>query len=232
MGEGAFSSFCPRNDLPFEHLSLRLPLEYNGFTPELRKRFRGRLLYNIAYTLGKVTDTTPDATAVVPNSDDAKFPSNPFDFNADDAPGNNDQRHRLVFSGLWDLNYWKDSTGLKKGILGGWSVSWIAAWQTGQPYSKIVTKRHRARQPQRPAPARHLHRRPAGRQAHPPDPRHRPRPHRRSLQPLRPRQHQRQRSAFYTYDVARNLLVPQANFGQDIGAADNRIVQLAAKITF
>src|SRR4029079_241754 len=114
--------------------------EYNGFTLELRKRFRGRLLYNVAYTLGKVTDTVPDATAVVPNSaDDAKFPSNPFDFSADDAPGNNDQRHRLVFSGLWDLNYWKDSTGLKKGLLGGWSVSWIAAWQSGQPYSKIVT---------------------------------------------------------------------------------------------
>jgi len=28
------------------------------------------------------------------------------------------------------------------------------------------------------------------------------------------------------------VLVPQTNFGQDVGAADNRIVQLAAKITF
>jgi len=41
-----------------------------------------------------------------------------------------------------------------------------------------------------------------------------------------------QRNVFYNYDVANNLLIPQSNFGQDIGAADNRIVQLAVKVTF
>src|SRR5262249_56182974 len=40
------------------------------------------------------------------------------------------------------------------------------------------------------------------------------------------------RTALYTYDVANHILIPQANFGQAIGAADNRIIQLAAKITF
>jgi outer membrane receptor protein involved in Fe transport len=217
--------------------------EYNGFTLELRKRFQGRLLYNVAYTLGKVTDTVPDATAVVPNSaDDAKFPSNPFDFSADDAPGNNDQRHRLVFSGLWDLNYWQDSTGLKRALLGGWSLSWIAAWQSGQPYSKIVTN--------------DLNRDGNTRNDIVPGSRNSQRLPNTYTVDLRVAKHiplvrgldldliaeafnlfdrdniNAQRTAFYTYDVARNLLVPQANFGQDIGAADNRIIQLAAKITF
>jgi hypothetical protein len=41
-----------------------------------------------------------------------------------------------------------------------------------------------------------------------------------------------QRTVFYNYDVAANLLIPQANFGQDIGALENRIVQLAVKLTF
>ena len=39
-----------------------------------------------------------------------------------------------------------------------------------------------------------------------------------------------QRTVFYNFDGTN--LIPQTNFGQDIGAADNRIVQLAAKITF
>ena len=68
---------------------------YNGITVELRKRFGGKLQASLAYTLGKVEDTVPDATAVVPGGgDDAKFASNPRDFEADRAPGENDQRHR------------------------------------------------------------------------------------------------------------------------------------------
>jgi outer membrane receptor protein involved in Fe transport len=113
---------------------------YNGLTVELRKRFRSRLQASLAYTLGKVTDTKPDQTAVVPGSfDDAKFASNPADFEADRAAGDNDQRHRLVLSGYWDLGYLKESGGLAKAILNGWSLSWIITAQSGQPYSQAVT---------------------------------------------------------------------------------------------
>jgi len=113
---------------------------YNGFTVEVKKRFRGKLQASLAYTLGKVTDTKPDQTAVVPGSfDDAKFASNPADFEADRAAGDNDQRHRLVFSGFWDLAYFGESGGAARALLGGWSFSWIATAQSGQPYAEAVT---------------------------------------------------------------------------------------------
>src|SRR6185295_19414892 len=82
---------------------------YNGLSLELRKRFGGKLQASLAYTLGKVEDTKPDATAVVPGnaSDDAKHASNPADFEADRAAGDSDVRHRVVFSGYWDLSYWR-----------------------------------------------------------------------------------------------------------------------------
>ena len=217
--------------------------EYNGFTLELRKRSRGRFQGSLAYTLGKVEDTVPDATAVVPNSgDDAKFASNPFDFEADRAPGANDQRHRLVLSGLWDLSYWKDRQGLSKALLDGWSLSWIAVAQTGQPYSRVVTNdlnrdtntrndivpgsRNSERLPDTyTIDARLAKRIPLTGGS--------------SLELIAEAFNLLdrdniigQRTAFYNYDVARNLLIPQSNFGQDILAADNRIVQLAAKITF
>jgi outer membrane receptor protein involved in Fe transport len=113
---------------------------YDGATLELRKRFGGMLQASFAYTLGKATDTKPDATAVVPGNagDDAKHVSNPADFTADRAASDSDVRHRAVLSGYWTLGYWKDSGGVGKAILDGWSLSWIAALQTGQPYSERV----------------------------------------------------------------------------------------------
>ncbi len=215
--------------------------EYNGLTFELRKRFDGRWLYNVAYTLGKVEDTVPDATAVVPNgSDDAKFPSNPFDFDADRAPGNNDQRHRLVVSGLWDLDYLPNATGLRRALLGGWTASWIATWQTGQPYSKTVTNdlnrdgntrndivpgsRNSLRLPDTYNVDLRLAKRI-------------PLTGGTDLELIAEAFNlfdrdnvNLQRNVFYNFTGG--VLVPQTNFGDDIGAVDNRIVQLAAKITF
>ncbi len=113
---------------------------YNGLTFELRKRFSGGLLATLAYTLGKVEDTNPDATNVVlGGGDDARFPSNPVDFEVDRAPGNNDVRHRLVLSGYWDIDFFREKEGVTKALLDGWSVSWIASMQTGAPYSARVT---------------------------------------------------------------------------------------------
>jgi outer membrane receptor protein involved in Fe transport len=114
---------------------------YNGVTLELRRRYRGGLQASLAYTLGKVDDTKPDATAVVPGNagDDAKYASNPADFEADRALGDNDVRHRAVFSGLWDLGYWKDSSGVAKALIDGWSLSWIASAQSGLPYNERVS---------------------------------------------------------------------------------------------
>src|SRR5262249_8796573 len=132
---------------PFPHLARLLRVEstaestYNGGTVELRKRFGGKVQANLAYRLGKVKDTKPDATGVVPGNagDDAKYASNPADFEADRAPGDLDQRHRLVFSGYWDLDYFKSSGGALKAICGGWHVSWISTIEGGLPYSRRIT---------------------------------------------------------------------------------------------
>ncbi|HJW13424.1 MAG TPA: carboxypeptidase regulatory-like domain-containing protein, partial [Thermoanaerobaculia bacterium] len=113
---------------------------YNGLTVELNKRFSHNWQAKLAYTLSKVTDTKPDATAVVPqSSDDAKFASDPQDFGADSAPGDNDVRHRLVFSGLWNLDY---AGGIKNAtlqwLLSGLTLSGVVSFQTGQPYSLAI----------------------------------------------------------------------------------------------
>jgi outer membrane receptor protein involved in Fe transport len=113
---------------------------YNGLTLELNRRFSGSLQARIAYTLGKVEDTVPDATAVVPNgSDDLKFASNPANFEADRAVGNNDQRHRFVASAVWTTDKLAEGKeGFAGALIRGWTVSGIFTAQSGQPYSAYV----------------------------------------------------------------------------------------------
>ncbi len=214
---------------------------YNGVTLELKKRFSGKLQASLAYTLGKVEDTKPDQTAVVPGgSDDAKFASDPGNFAADDAAGDNDQRHRVVFSGYWDMSYWRESSGVTKALLGGWSMSWIASIGSGQPYSEAVTNDLNGDGNTRNDIV------PGSRNSHTPE----------TTYVIDARLSKRiplgkkvnldvigeafnllnstniltQRNGFYTF--SNGILTPQASFGTDLSAGDPRIVQLAAKITF
>jgi len=232
---------------PFTNFSRIIQFEgtgestYNGLTLELKKRFSGNVQASLAYTLGKVEDTKPDQTAVVPGgSDDAKFASDPGNYEADRAPGDNDQRHRLVFSGYWDMGYWRESSGVTKALLDGWSMSWIATIASGQPYAEAVTNDLNGDGNTRNDIV------PGSRNSHTPE----------TTYVIDARLAKRipmgkkvnldliaeafnllnstniltQRNGFYTF--ANGILTPQASFGTDLSAGDPRIVQLAAKITF
>ncbi|HEX6098329.1 MAG TPA: TonB-dependent receptor [Thermoanaerobaculia bacterium] len=113
---------------------------YNGVTLDLNKRFANHWQARLAYTYSKVEDNKPDATAVVPGgSDDAKYLNDPLNIDGDWAVGDNDVPHRIVLSGVWDLDYGSFDAGWKRWLLGGWSLSGIAAYQSGQPYTAMAT---------------------------------------------------------------------------------------------
>ncbi|MGH9725928.1 MAG: TonB-dependent receptor domain-containing protein, partial [Candidatus Acidiferrales bacterium] len=81
--------------------------KYNGLIIEVNKRISQNYQFMASYTFGKVMDNGPDATSVVPfSSDDAKMVSNPLDIRDDYGPGINDQRHRFVLSGIWNLDHY------------------------------------------------------------------------------------------------------------------------------
>lgn len=113
---------------------------FNGLTIRVNKRFADNYQFLASYTYGKVIDDVPDATSVVPfSSDDTKVVSDPLNIRADRAAGVNDQRHRFVLSGIWDLNAY--ASGLPKWpryVLGGWELSGIFTAESGQPYSGLV----------------------------------------------------------------------------------------------
>ena len=111
--------------------------EYKGLTLEIVKRFSHNWQARLAYTYGKVTDTKPDATAVVPQgSDDNKYIPDPLDFEADDTTGDLDARHRVVLSGVWELG--EHGSGFTGMLVSGWTLSGVFVVQSGQPYSALV----------------------------------------------------------------------------------------------
>jgi outer membrane receptor protein involved in Fe transport len=219
---------------------------YNGVTVELNRRMTNHMQVRMAYTLGKVIDTVPDATAVVPgsSSDDAKYASNPANFEVDRAPGGNDQRHRFVVSGVWDSNGLAEQrNGLMRSMVGGWSLSAVLTAQSGQPYSARVgavdlNGDGNTRNDYAPGTTRNEYTLPSQVTF---DPRvartFRLQAVRLTLMAevfnvLNRANVSSVNQTLYSADTTASVLTLQPAFGQILGVNDPRIAQLAAKLTF
>ncbi|HEX9163568.1 MAG TPA: TonB-dependent receptor [Thermoanaerobaculia bacterium] len=144
-GTATFTKFTTR---PFANFARVIAFEssasskYNGITFDLQRRFSNNWQARLAWTHAAVKDNKPDATAVVPGSstDDAKYVSNPLDINTDWAYGDNDVRDRIVLSGVWSLDSYAQgiSNSVLHALAAGWTISGIASYQTGQPYTAKV----------------------------------------------------------------------------------------------
>ncbi|MBV9495664.1 MAG: hypothetical protein JOZ54_15560, partial [Acidobacteria bacterium] len=142
IGDATFTRYTTR---PFANFARIIQFQsssrsqYNGVTLDIQKRFSNNWQARLAYTYSKVKDDRPDATAVVPGTDDAKFAQDPLNLGGDYAPGDNDVRNRIVLSGVWSLDdYARHLSGVSRAFLGGWTFSGIASWQSGQPYTPVV----------------------------------------------------------------------------------------------
>jgi hypothetical protein len=59
----------------------------------------------------------------------------PFNHELDRGPSDFDTKHRVTAGMVWDMPFFKHSSGLEKSVLGGWIVSTNFSAQTGNPYS-------------------------------------------------------------------------------------------------
>ncbi|PYY17451.1 MAG: hypothetical protein DMG60_11585 [Acidobacteria bacterium] len=113
---------------------------YNGLTFEGNKRFSHNFQVLASYTWSHVIDDRPDATAVVPGTDDAKMVFDPLHIALDRAAGDNDVRNRFVFSGVWQLDsYTRNMPRYVRVIAGGWELAGVFNAQSGQPYTAVVS---------------------------------------------------------------------------------------------
>ncbi len=148
LSTGGTVSYTKYTGRPFTNFNRVIAFEssakskFNGVTLDLQKRFANNWQARLAWTHSTVKDNKPDATAVVPFSsgDDAKYASDPLNLNRDYTFGDNDVRDRIVLSGVWSLNDYAHgiSNGFVKTLASGWTLSGIFSYQSGQPYTPMV----------------------------------------------------------------------------------------------
>ena len=122
---------------------------YNGLAIQGRRRFSpthwlpgfegGGSQFLLSYTLSKAEDDKPDQTSVVPGGgDDSKVAQNPFDLRDEWSYSDADQRHRFVFSSVFEVGKVKSRNKLLHVLFNDYTLSGITQAQSGFAYSAQI----------------------------------------------------------------------------------------------
>jgi hypothetical protein len=122
-----FRPFAGYGDIA--HLEYKASSNYHALQTSVRRSVGG-LILNFAYTWSHSIDDSSDRF-------DGSFVDS-YNPGANRSSSNFDQRHILNFSYIWDLPFFK-SPGLANKVFGGWQFSGITTFQTGTPFSVIVS---------------------------------------------------------------------------------------------
>ncbi len=101
----------------------------NELQIEVDRQMNRGLQFRVAYTLSKTLDETSgfrSRSAVFTNPADPAFDHGLADFDA---------THRLVLTPIWEIPFGRNGTSLTQKLLGGWAVSTITTFQSGNPFT-------------------------------------------------------------------------------------------------
>jgi carboxypeptidase family protein/TonB-dependent receptor-like protein len=104
--------------------------DYNGFTANLRKRFSSHYEFLASYTYAHAIDDSTDLQAPL-SPQDSYFPS------LDRSNSLFDQRHRFVFSGVYQSGKLSGG-GFSSKLLSNWTVAPIVDVASGRPFNILT----------------------------------------------------------------------------------------------
>ena len=99
---------------------------YNGLQFSVDRRYRGGLKIGMAYTVSRLRDDTSDKRNIMWDT------YNPGTYW---AISDNDRTHVFNVHYIYELPFWRAGNALHEKILGGWQVSGVTFFQSGQPLS-------------------------------------------------------------------------------------------------
>ncbi len=103
---------------------------YNAFQLTWGRRYANGLMFGLSYTLSKSEDNASDRRDVMPNTYDTRPMWGPSEYDA---------RHIVAINYLYDLPFFRGKTDLSGKLLGGWQISGVNQFQTGNPCGVIGT---------------------------------------------------------------------------------------------
>ncbi len=113
---------------------------YHGVIARVERRFSNGLSFLAAYTGSKSIDNSSFAGNVGAQPAEAQ---DAYNRRAEKGLSYWDVPHRLVLSQIWDLPFgkgrrWANSSSLLDHVVGGWQLSGITQFQSGNPWSVLV----------------------------------------------------------------------------------------------
>jgi hypothetical protein len=102
--------------------------EYHALQLQLNKRLSRGFTGQVSYTLGRAMDSGSDVQV-------GGLPVDARELDLEWAYSDFDVRHRLVVNWLWELPFFRESTGLTAALLGGWQINGITQLQSGFPFN-------------------------------------------------------------------------------------------------
>jgi len=100
--------------------------DFQGGTIQLRRNFRQGFMMQGAWTFGRAMNDADVAVGNTAFQDAANI-------GADRSVAGYDVAHKLALSGVWDMPFLKQSSGIKKTLLSGWQLAGSSILQTGNP---------------------------------------------------------------------------------------------------
>lgn len=104
---------------------------YHALQSTISRRW-GRGYFQAAYTWSRSIDATSTGNTAFNTAYNSQTT-----VDASRGLSDFDRTHRFVVSYVYDLPFFAKATGVKHAVLGGWEVSGITTWQSGQPFSVI-----------------------------------------------------------------------------------------------
>jgi len=113
---------------------------YNALQAQLTRRFHNGLNLMASYTWSKTLTNADAALPFFATLHQGGAPQNPFNKKGDKAISNQDLPQNLVISYIYELPFGKGKKFANKGgvvdrVVGGWSISGIQRYESGQPIS-------------------------------------------------------------------------------------------------
>lgn len=111
---------------------------YNALEAQLKRRFRNGLNLLASYTWSKTLTNADSALPYFATLHQGGAPQNPFNKQGDKSISNQDLPQNFVVGYVYDLPFGRNKKFLSKGgvvdrVVGGWSISGIQRYESGQP---------------------------------------------------------------------------------------------------
>jgi hypothetical protein len=108
---------------------------YHGMTLRLERRLTNGFAVNTSYALSYSKD---DASSPGPTESEANVPQdvrNIFDETGEWASSSFDHRHQFIVSGVYELPFFRDASGVAGAIARGWRANAVFIAQSGAPFT-------------------------------------------------------------------------------------------------